>query len=311
MKSKDKISILVADDLKIKNNNILSESQYAIEIKTGISNEEILLLREDYKVLIIKSQRKLNKLFLSRCSFDTICTASKGFDHIDTDYAKKRGIRIINSENGNYIAAAEHTFALILDIFKNTHLSDNLVRSGKFDFWNFKRQNLYGKKIGIIGTGKVGTKVAELSKAFGMEVLANETDTMVMTKNKFLDYYNLDKVLRDSDIITLHIPYNKANDKFIDRRKFLLMKKNAVFINTSRGGVIDEKALITVLKSRKKFRAGLDVFEKEPYINKELKKLNNVILTNHIAGKTLESADNIINEILIQVKKIDEKISIY
>jgi D-3-phosphoglycerate dehydrogenase / 2-oxoglutarate reductase len=303
LKSKDKISILVAADLNIARYNILPESKFYVKKKTGLSNEEILHIGKDYEVLIIKSQRKLDKVFLSRCSFGTICTASKGVDHIDTDYAEKRGIKIINSENGNYIAAAEHTFALILDIFKKTQLSGKLIREGKFNYWNYERRNLSGKIIGIIGTGKVGTRVAELSEAFGMYVLGNDIDEGVIKQNKFIKYYEIDYVLKNSDIITIHIPYTKSNHSFLDKSKLKLLKKNAVFINTSRGEVVDEKGLLDVLKSRKDIYAGLDVFKNEPNINKDFFCLRNVILTNHIAGKTLESGYNIIKEILIQVEK--------
>ncbi len=304
MRVEGKISILAAGDFNLKGvEKILPVSRYRIVKRKNLSNEDILKYGGRYEVLIINSRRKLDKVFLSRCGIKTICTASKGTDHIDTDYAAKRGIRIINSENGNYIAAAEHTFALILCLLKGIKVSDELIRCGRFDFWDFERRNLFGKKIGIIGTGKVGKRVSEISKAFGMQVQANDIDKSVISRNFSLNYYDLEHVLRNSDIVTVHIPYNKSNRKFIDGTKLSMMKPDAVFINTSRGGVVDEEALLRILKSKKNFQAGLDVFEKEPYINKEFLNLRNVALTNHIAGKTLESAQSIINEILMQVKR--------
>ena len=157
--------------------------------------------------LLIKSQRKIDKTFLSRCNFEVIGTASKGLDHIDLDYAKKRNIVIINSETGNSLSAAEHTFALILDSIKKTHYSDKLVRQGNFTNWDYERRTLNGKKIGIIGTGKVGLQVAKFSKAFNMEVLANDIDPVVRKINRHLKYYDIKYLLKNSDIITIHIPF--------------------------------------------------------------------------------------------------------
>lgn len=299
-----KINVLIAADINPVRFLSLSPDRFSINFNSRLSNDDIISLSGKYEVLIIKSQRKLDKLFLSRCSFETICTASKGVDHIDAEYAEKRKIRIVNSENGNVVAASEHTFALILGILKNTALSGKLIAQDRFDFWDYERHDLSGLKIGIIGTGKVGSRVAKIAKAFGMEVLANDTDGKVVRMNKSIRYYDIWYLLRNSDIITLHIPLNKQNLNFIDREKLNLMKKNAVFINTSRGGVVNEIHLIRFLKSRKFFRAGLDVFQNEPFIDDNFRRLDNVLLTNHIAGKTPESEQHIINEILKQVENI-------
>ncbi len=308
MPEKQKIKILAAGNIDFTGHEkMLPASGFTLKQIKSITNEEILNRYGAYDVLIIKSQRKLDKIFLSRCGFSAICTASKGTDHIDTAYAAKRGISIINSENGNFTAAAEHTMALILDIFKKTQYSAELIRKGKFGYWDFERRNLKGKTIGIIGTGKVGTQVARLSLAFGMKVLANDISEKVIRNNFFLNYCGIERLLKESDIVTLHIPYSKDNSRFIDESKLWKMKENGVFINTSRGGCVDETALLGVLKKRKYFYAGLDVFEKEPYINKEFMKLRNVIFTNHTAGKTLESGHNIIKEILMQVKNLNKK----
>lgn len=304
MRPDKKIKILIAAELNPANSVCLSPDRFSIKVNNHLNNDDIIRLSCKYDVLIIKSQRKLDKVFLSRCSFATICTASKGIDHIDTEYARKRNIRIVNSENGNVVAASEHTFALILGIMKNTALSGRLIAQRRFDFWDYERHDLSGLKIGIIGTGKVGLKVANIAKAFGMEVLANDTDSKVVRKNKSLRYYDIWYLLKNSDIVTLHIPLNKQNQNFFDSEKFSRMKKNAVFINTSRGGVINEKHLIRFLKSRKSFRAGLDVFQNEPFIDDNFRRLDNVLLTNHIAGKTPESGQNILKDILKQVENI-------
>ncbi len=277
---------------------------FEINLKPGISNDELIFLSQynDYKVLLIKSQRLIDKIFLSRCNFEVIGTASKGVDHIDTAYAVKRNIRILNSESGNSLSAAEHTFALILDSFKKTHYGDYLVRNRKFDKWDYERRTLNGKRIGIIGTGKVGSIVAKFAKSFGMEILANDISAEVIRKNKHLKYYSLDYILQNSDIITVHIPLNKNNKMFIGKKTLDKMKFNAIFVNTSRGEVVDEEYLIQKAKSEKNFFMALDVFQNEPNIDSELLSLNNVILSNHVAGKTIEGERNIGKELFLHIK---------
>lgn len=300
----DIVKILIADNIDISCLKLLDNKYFDITIKTGMSDTDLLnySFNKSFKVLLIKSRRNIDRTFLSRCNFETIGTASKGIDHIDVEYAAKRNIKIINSETGNTLSAAEHTFALILDSVKKTHYSDKLVRQGNFTYWGYNRHTLNGKKIGIIGTGKVGLQVAKFAKVFNLEVLANDTDQKVREKNKDLNYYNFKYLLKNSDIITVHIPMSENNRRFIDKKSFNIMKNNAVFINTSRGEIVDEQFLINKLKREKSFFSALDVFQNEPNINSELLKLENAILTNHIAGKTIEGEINIGYEIFNQLK---------
>jgi phosphoglycerate dehydrogenase-like enzyme len=179
-----------------------------------------------------------------------------------------------------------------------------LSDTGRFTDWNYERKTLSGKKIGIIGTGKVGLQVAKFCKAFNMEVLANDIDPKVRKNNSNLKYYNLNYLLKNSDIITVHIPMCDRNKMFINKESLDIMRKNVIFVNTSRGEVVDEQYLVKKLKNEKLFFSALDVFENEPNINKELFKLKNVILTNHVAGKTLEGEQGIGNELFMQVKNI-------
>ena len=301
-----KVKILIADKIDLTHLKVLNKKYFDITVKTGMSNPDLLKYSQnkDFKVLLIKSQRKIDRIFLSRCNIELIGTASKGLDHIDTEYAKKRNIAVLNSETGNTLSAAEHTFALILDSIKKIHYADKLVRHGNFTNWNYERRTLSGKKIGIIGTGKVGLQVANFSIAFNMEVIANDIDPGVRKKNRHLKYYNIQYLLRNSDIITVHIPMCESNKMFINKESIDIMRNNVIFINTSRGEVVDEQYLIKKLINEKLFFSALDVFEIEPNINKDLIKLKNVILTNHVAGKTLEGGQCIGNELFMQVKNV-------
>jgi len=299
----EKINILIADDIDLSYLDLFPKTNYNIIFKHGLNNQSILNFDKRIDCLIIRSTRIIDKKFLDNCSIKIIATCSRGVDNIDTDYAKLKNIKIINSSGTNSISAAEHTFGLILEVFKRISLSDKIIRKGNFEYTEFERRELYGKKIGIIGVGKVGSHVAKLSLAFGMKIFANDTDVNVKKIHNNLNFKPLSYLLKHSDIITLHIPLNKENRKYISKEKLNLFNKDSVFINTSRGGVVDEKHLIKILKAGKIKFAALDVFEHEPDINPEFLKLNNVILTNHIAGKTSESRVKMAKDIFLQIKE--------
>ena len=301
---KNKIRILIADKVDLSGLALLPNKYFTAELKTGITNSEILKDFNHYDVLAIRSTRKIDKDFLHKCGFKMIASFTKGLDHIDLQSAKEKNIKIINSESGNTVSAAEHTFGLILAIFKNIIISDNLVRKNKFSFYDYKRCELRGKKIGIIGFGKVGSRVAKYARAFGMIIIANDIDKKVREKNRKYDFKNLDFLLKNAEIITVHIPLNPENINFISRSKMELINDKSIIINTSRGEVLDESSLINMLKNGKLYYAGLDVFKNEPNIDKNLLGLKNVLLTNHIAGKTEDSMKYISKDIFMQVKKI-------
>lgn len=301
-----KIRILISDNVNLKYVDILDKSKFYVDVNLSLSNNDLIKYSHvnPNSILFIKSRRIIDKAFLSRCNFDVIATASKGVDHIDVEYAVKRNIKIINSESGNSLSAAEHTWALILGAFKKILTGDYHVRNQMFDNWHYERNTLNGKKIGIIGTGKVGLIVAKFANSFGMKVLANDISSDVKRNNKHLKYYSLDYVLRNSDIITIHIPLDKRNKNFFDKKTLDKMKNNVIFINTSRGDVVDEDYLIEKVNSEKNFFIALDVFKNEPFVNEKFKKISNGLFTNHVAGKALEGEQDIGKELFLQVKNM-------
>ena len=296
--------ILIADEIDLCGVSNLPVNKFTVKTHFGISNEQILKTYTDFDVLVIRSIRKLNRDFLSKANFSLIATCSKGTDHIDIAFADTKGIKIINADDSNNISAAEHTLALILSIFKKINFSDKLVRQNKFSFYDYERNEVYGKSIGIIGFGKVGSYAGKLCKAFGMKVYANDTDINVRNKNKKIEFRSLNFILKNCDIISVHIPLNEKNIKFISEEKIKSIKSNTVFINTSRGDVIDEKYLFKALKNKKIKYAGLDVFSNEPNVFSGFGGLDNVLLTNHIAGKTTESRKKISENIFKNIKNI-------
>lgn len=300
------IKILIADEINLEGLKHLPSGKYHIKKSFGISNKEIIRKYRNFDVLVIRSIRKIDKNFLNMVSFKLIATCSKGTDHIEVKFAKSKSIKVINADDSNNISAAEHTMCLILGIFKNLVYSDNLVRNNKFGNYDYKRNELYGKSIGIIGFGKVGSYVGKLCKAFGMKIYANDIDRKVEFKNPDFRFTGINSILKKCDIISIHIPLNKDNENFISREKLELLKVGSILINTSRGNVIDEKFLYKILKERKIYFAGLDVMRNEPDVDKKFFRLENVLLTNHIAGKTEESKVRISENIFKSIRRFFE-----
>ncbi|MBS1519130.1 MAG: hypothetical protein JSS91_13675 [Bacteroidetes bacterium] len=299
--------VLISDDVDPSGIKILPVEKFKVIYKPGISDQDIFKNYSDFDVLVIRSIRKIDRKFLEKVSFKLIATCSKGTDHIDLKYAASKKIKIINAEEGNTVSAAEHTLALILNIYKGILRSDKLVREGRFRETGFRRNELMGKTIGIIGFGKVGSRVGKFCRAFGMNVIANDTDEKIIAKNKGFKFDTLNSVLKSSDIVSIHIPLNKRNANFFSENKLKNLKKDSVLINTSRGGIMDEKYLLKMLKSGKIRYAGLDVFRNEPHINKGFAELENVLLTNHTAGKTVESRERISGFIFKKINSLFQK----
>lgn len=283
-----RLKILIADDMNPRGTGILKKYFYVVQ-KAGISNEEILNNYNGYDALVIRSIRNIDKDFLKKTGIKVIATCSKGLDHMDIAAAEKYGIRIINSESGNTVSAAEHTVGMILNILKRINLSDSLVREGKFTDYDFPRYELSGKKAGIIGYGRVGSYTGKLLSAFNCKILANDNNPDVVKNHPEVSFRSYKEIFSMCDIITIHIPLSSDNKNLFTGKFLSMMNPTAVLINTSRGEVINEAALIKLIKAGKIYYAGLDVFRNEPDINPHIRKLKNVLLTNHTAGKTIES----------------------
>lgn len=239
-----------------------------------------------------------------------IATRSTGFDHIDCEYAKTKGIKVSNVPGYGSHTVAEFAFGLILNFSRNILKSCNYVKETSDFNYNHEMKGfeLQGKTLGIIGTGRIGKNVIKIAKGFGMKINAYDLypDTAFSKENDF-EYKSFDEVIRDSDIITLHTPYTKENHHLINKEVILKMKKGVYLINTARGELIDTEALVLGLKEKILAGAGLDVLEKEKELrgrldgekkiielNQELIKMPNVIITPHIAFFTKEAVEEIL-----------------
>ena len=222
-----------------------------------------------------------------------IASYAVGYDNIDVKAATERGIPVSNTPGVLTEATAEMAWALLFSATRRIVEGDKYTRAGKFKGWDpmlMHGQDVTNKTLGIIGAGRIGTAVALKSKGFNMKVLyvsshANKTLGQELNAKKV----DLSRLLKESDYISLHVPLNKSTHHLVGEKELKMMKKTAILINTSRGPVVDEKALTKALKEKWIFSAGLDVYEHEPKIPKELIKLDNVVLQPHSASATTSS----------------------
>ena len=295
-----KPNIYIADKIEENGIGILKKLSYNVITLYGFNNNELIKKishldknSNSISALVIRSVRTIQKFELdeivSKTGIRCIVTASSGYDNINYRYAKKLKMKIINVPDGNFISAAEHTMALILAIFKHVCSSSNDMEPDDFKKSEYTNNELYQKKIGIIGVGRVGSHLAKLCKAFKMDVYGNDIKTHLAKQYPWIHFCGLNALARTCDIITVHTPLDESTVNLIDVKLIKQMRSGAVLINCARGGIINENALIENLKRKKICYAGIDVFVNEPVINKGFGGLKNVLLTPHQAGKTVES----------------------
>ena len=269
-----KVEVVLAPDKKPEIVAPLLKGAQAVILRTGIFFSRELMDRADNLWLIART--------------------GAGVDNVDVPAATEKGILVTSVAGANTRTVAEHALALIMALMKQLARLDREVRQDNFGirYKNLPR-DLTGKTLGLVGLGKIGSELARMChQSFDMRILAYDPYLPQEVQDLFkgwVEFCDLDRLLKTSDVISLHIPLSSATQKMIGVRELGLMKPTAYLINASRGGVIDETALIQCLKEKRIAGAGLDVFAQEPpEKNNPLKELDNVILTPHIGGLTLE-----------------------
>jgi D-lactate dehydrogenase len=273
---------------------------------------------KDTEILSVFVHSKIDKKILDKLpNLRFIATMSTGFDHVDLNACKERGIYVSNVPAYGENTVAEQTFALILALSRKIVKTSEQIKKGNFKRDNIRGFDLKGKVLGVIGTGNIGKNSIKIAKGLGMKVIAFDLyqDKKFSQKMGF-KYVTMSNLLRQSDIITLHVPYNKHTHHLINKSKIRMMKKGVYLINTARGGLIDTSALYSGLKS-KIAGAGLDVLEEEQNLlsgkkfiksrkilrmNKEIVKMPSVIFSPHNAYNTQEALTRIIEMTVKNIK---------
>jgi len=223
-----------------------------------------------------------------------IANCAVGFDNIDIAFARLRGILVTNTPGVLTETTADLTWTLLLAVARRIPEAENFTRAGRFKGWAldlFLGKEVSGKRLGIVGLGRIGRAVAQKAKAFRMEVIYYDPHRLNREEEKNLgvSFLPLDEVLAGSDFITIHASLTPETHHLISTPEFRRMKKEAIFVNAARGPIVDERALVEALQERRIWGAGLDVYEREPEIECELKKFRNVVLLPHIGSATYET----------------------
>ena len=278
--------------------------EYVMPNKSGFRREEVLEMIDDFNVLIPNFSFYTDKEIMDRgTKLELIANYGVGYNNIDVDYAKQKGIAVTNIPHSVTEPTAEFAFALLLAAGRKIGFYDRKLRTPEGLRWGLyddPGMPIYGKSLGIIGMGRIGQALARRAIASGMSIMYNNRNRLDKSiEDKYnARYISLETLLRESDYISLNAPATKETKHMIGKKELEMMKESAVLINTARGSLIDEAALAHALKENQIWAAGLDVYENEPKILPALLELDNVVLAPHAGTKTSEARDEMALEVI-------------
>jgi glyoxylate reductase len=283
---------------------------YPSKEKEAFSDKEIKEILHEYDAFICLSSFKFHKdLIDCGSNLKVIGSLAAGYENIDFAYATKRGIYVVNSPIAGSESSAELTIALILAITRGIVSHDKELRLTKrCEVYSFSDRDMmvFGKTLGIIGFGRIGKALAKKAQGLGMKVVYYDAyrSTKQVEKELCVEYLPLDEILKNSDVVSIHMTFLPENYHFMNEERFSLMKNTAYFVNASRGPIVDEFALAKALKEGKIKGAGLDVFEFEPLVTDEIAELDNVVIVPHIGTNTMEIRKNIVTDTLFGITEL-------
>jgi D-3-phosphoglycerate dehydrogenase len=298
--------VLVSDPIDQAGIDILSQVA-TVDVKTGLTPEQLMQIIPEYDALMIRSGSRITKEIIETGQqLKIIGRAGVGVDNVDVNAATRQGIVVVNSPEGNTIAAAEHAIAMMLALSRYIPDASTSVKRGEWDRKTFIGAEVYKKTLGVVGLGKIGSHVANAAKAMGMKILAY--DPFISTERAEqlgCRLVEMDILLQEADYITLHIPKTPETTHLIDAAAIAKMRPTARIINCARGGIIDEAALAEALKAGKIAGAALDVYENEPLGDSPLKSLGKeAILTPHLGASTAEAQVNVAIDVAEQIRDV-------
>lgn len=296
--------ILITDGIDKSATEELKKMGHEI-VEKFYTPEELAVQIKNFDAVIVRSATKITKDIIDGAletkRLKVVIRGGVGVDNIDVQYAKANGITVANTPNASSLAVAELAIGHMFALARYTYISNVSMRNGKWDKKNYEGIELSGKTLGLIGFGRIAQETAKIAKAIGMKVIYN---TRSGKKDGFdgFEFVTLEEILKRSDFISLHIPFDKEKGTLIGAKEFEMMKDGVYLINCARGGVVSEEALLEALDSGKVAAAALDVFEQEPTKNERLYTHSKVSLTPHIGASTMEAQEKIGKEIVEIIK---------
>jgi len=298
------MKVLVTDGISADGAKILRDAGLTVDQVT-LTPDQLLTTIESYDCILVRSATKVTRAVIDAGkNLKVIARGGVGVDTIDVPYAESKKILVLNTPAASAISVAELTIGHLLAVSRFLNLSTTEMRQGKWPKKEYSKGfEVFGKTLGVIGLGNIGKEVARRALGLGMKVLAYDPPFTPM--DFFVEITTRERLLSESDFITLHIPMDKTRGPVIGRKEFALMKKGVVIINCARGGVVDQAALLENLNNGTVAGAGIDVFEHEPPTEAEQALINHprVSVSPHIGGSTVEAQARIGTEIALKVVK--------
>lgn len=298
------MKVLIADALSDKAMEILKSNNLEADVNTGLKEEELKAIIGDYDALIVRSATKATKGVIEKGDkLKVIGRAGIGVDNVDVAAATEKGIIVMNTPQGNALAAAEHSIALMFAAARNVAIADRTMKQGKWEKKALMGTEIFEKTLGIIGIGNIGSLVAEKAIALGMKVIAYDLYVSKdFAENKGIKLVDFDTLLKESDFIAIHVPLVNETKNLINKETISKMKKGAILINVARGPIANEKDILEALEKGHLACAALDVFDQEPTpADNPLVLSQKTVCTPHLGASTKEAQDKVAVDIARQI----------
>lgn len=298
------MKILIADAMSNDAVDILKAKNLSVDVKTDLKKEELQQIIGEYDALIVRSATKVSRDIIQKADrLKIIGRAGIGVDNVDVEAATEKGIVVMNTPQGNALAAAEHTIALLFATARKVALADSTMKQGKWEKKLLMGTEVYEKTLGVVGIGNIGIIVAEKALALGMNVIAYDLFVpKEVAESRGIELVTLDALLARSDFITVHVPMLKETKNLIDKKALAKAKKGVIILNTARGGIVNEQDLLEALNSGQVAAAGLDVFEQEPPPKDHPLVLSDkTVCTPHLGASTKEAQGKVAVDIANQI----------
>jgi len=296
------MKVLVAEPLGEEGVEAL-RSHAEVDIRPGLKPEELLAIIGDYEALVVRSQTRVSaEVITAGKKLLVIARAGVGIDNIDVEEATRRGVLVVNAATGNTTSAAEHTVALMFALARNIPQANAVLKGGAWRRADFMGTELRNKTLGIIGLGNVGAEVARRARGLEMRIIAYDPFISAdHARNLQVELVPLKQLLRESDFITLHVPLTESTRGLIGAKELALVKPAVRIVNTARGGLINEEALVKAVREKRIAGAAFDVFLNEPVTSSILFAEDNIIVTPHLGASTAEAQAMVARDIAEQI----------
>jgi D-3-phosphoglycerate dehydrogenase len=301
------MSALIIDNVDPVIKERLERIGIKVDLRPGISKEELIKIVKDYNILIFRGRLKIDKEVIDAgTNLKILARYGVGLDNVDVEYAVKKGIAVVNAPRAPAQSVAELTFGLMLSVARRIPLLDVKVKGGEWPKGKYIGMELSGKTLGIIGFGRIGKAVAHIARCIGMKILATDIiDVSADVEKIGGKQVPLEQLLRESDVVSIHVPLTPETYRLLNADRLALLKDNAILINTSRGEVIDHEALLQHLD--RLWGVGLDVLPEEPPKSPQLRKLlthEKVVVTPHVGSETYEAMRRLAEELVSNIEEV-------